>query len=50
MIDILVGCKTRAWVRDAPVNTRQAWMDGYLLTGMMLGEPTSTAMAQPSIT
>jgi hypothetical protein len=37
-LDVMVGCKTRSWVRDAPVNTHQAWMDGYLLSGMVLGD------------
>ena len=36
-LDALVGCSRRTWVRDAAVNHRQAWVDGYLLTGMVRG-------------
>ena len=45
----MVGCKTRSWVRDAPVNTHQAWMDGYLLSGMVLGDASSPGSAMTRV-
>ena len=34
----MVGCAARRWVRDWPVAHKQPWVDGYVLTGMVLGE------------
>ena len=36
-LDTMLGCASRRWVRDWPVDRRQPWVDGYVLTGMELG-------------
>jgi hypothetical protein len=38
VLDAKVGCAERRWVRDHPVSDRQAWVDGYVLSGSVLGE------------